>query len=295
MHVSVLQKELIDCLEPRKNENFVDGTVNGGGHARLILEKTGPNGSLLGIDWTGELIEELGVQLKAEGYGGRVTLVCGNFARLTEIVHENSFHPINGVLLDLGFSSWHLEDSGRGFSFLKKERLDMRFNQESELDAWEIVNRWPEEEIGAILRDYGQERFWRKIAAGIVAERQLSPLETTDDLVRAIEKSVPEWYRKRRLHSATKSFQALRIVVNRELANLSRVLPQIVEVLSPKGRMAIISFHELEDRMVKQFLKEKEQQGELRLLTKRPVKPSEEEIKENRRARSARLRAAQKI
>lgn len=295
MHVSVLKKELIDCLDPQPNENFVDGTVNGGGHARLILEKTGPRGRLLGIDRTQELVIKLKRELIQEGYDQRVILACDNFARLKEIVHENKFHPVNGLVLDLGFSSWHLEKSGRGFSFMLDQRLDMRFDQHDELDAWTIINRWSEEEIGALIRDYGQENFWRKIAANIVAERQLSSLDTTGDLVRVINKSVPDWYRHRKIHPATKTFQALRIVVNRELSNLSRVLPQIIEVLAPQGRAAIISFHELEDRMVKQFFKSEEEAGRLELITKRPIKPSETEISKNRRARSARLRAVRKI
>ncbi len=294
MHVPVLQKELIEVLNPQSGERFVDGTINGGGHARMILERTGPRGKLLGIDLTPELINQLEKELEEEGHGDRVKLVCDNFARLSDIVHENNFHPVNGLVLDLGMSSWHLEHSGRGFSFSQEEKLDMRFGRQGETDAWTIVNRWSEEEIGAVIRDYGQERFWQKIASNIVAERQLNSLDTTADLVRVIQKSVPGWYRGQRIHPATKTFQALRIVVNQELANLSRVLPQAVEVLASGGRMSIISFHELEDRMVKQFFKSEEGEGRLKLLTKRAVKASEKEVLENRRARSARLRAAQK-
>lgn len=296
MHIPVLQKELIECLAPQKNENFVDATINGGGHARLILRKNGPKGMILGIDWTQELIDKLRKETLQEGFKDRIMLVCDNFAHLIDIVHENNFGPIHGIVMDLGFSSWHLEKSGHGFSFLLNEPLDMRFNDKNDLDAWTIINRWSEEEIAAMIRDYGQERFWRKIATNIVAERQLAPIETTKDLVEVIEKSVPEWYRKsRHLHPATKTFQALRITVNHELSNLSQVLPQIMEVLAPGGRMVIISFHELEDRIVKQFLKTNEQEGMVDLITKRPIKPSEEEISQNRRARSARLRAARKI
>jgi 16S rRNA (cytosine1402-N4)-methyltransferase len=295
MHIPVLQKELIELLNPAQNENFIDGTINGGGHSRLILEKTSPGGKLLGIDWTHELIEELSVRFEEEGHGERVKLVADNFARLSEIVHENKFGPVHGILLDLGFSSWHLDKSGRGFSFMKNERLDMRFDKYNKLDAWTIINQWPEEEIGAAIRDYGQERFWRKISVNIVAERQLSPINTTHDLAAVIRKSVPSWYCQQRINESTKTFQALRIVVNRELSNLSRVLPQMIEVLAPEGRMAVISFHELEDRIVKQFLKGEESEGRIRLLTKKTVKASEDEIKINHRARSARLRVAQKI
>ena len=295
MHIPVLQNELIELLDPKQGDNFIDGTINGGGHSRLILEKTSPKGKLLGIDWTHELIEGLSVRFKEEGYEERVKLVADNFSRLEEIVQDNGFGPVNGILLDLGFSSWHLDKSGRGFSFMKNERLDMRFDKYNKLDAWTIINRWPEEEIGAAIRDYGQERFWRKISSNIVAERQLNPINTTYDLTAVIKKSVPAWYCQQRINESTKTFQALRIVVNRELSNLSRVLPQMVEILAPEGRMAVISFHELEDRIVKQFLKGEESEGRIKLLTKRPIKASEEEIKINRRARSARLRVAQKL
>jgi 16S rRNA (cytosine1402-N4)-methyltransferase len=294
MHTPVLQKELIDCLAPEKNENFVDATINGGGHARLILKRTAPKGMLLGIDWTPELINKLDEDLKQEGCRERVVLSCDNFAKLGDIVRENDFRPINGVVLDLGFSSWHIERSGHGFSFLSNEPLDMRFNDRNDLDAWTVINRWSEEEIAATIRDYGQERFWKKIASSIVADRQLTPIDTTGDLVEIIERSVPEWYRRGKLNAATKTFQALRIVVNQELSNLSQVLPQIVEVLAPGGRVAVISFHELEDRIVKQFLKSKEKEGSLALINKKVIKASPEEVIKNKRARSAKLRAARK-
>ncbi len=295
MHVPVLQSEVIEYLDPKPNENFVDGTINGGGHARLILDKTGPRGRILGIDLTPELIVRLKRDLITEGQSQRVVLINDNFARLEDIVRENKFHPVNGLILDLGFSSWHLEQSGRGFSFMANQRLDMRFNPREELNAWTIINRWSEDEIGALIRDYGQENFWRKIAASIVADRQLNPIDSTKDLAQTINKSVPEWYRHRKIHPATKTFQALRIVVNRELSNLVRVLPQAISILAPQGRIVIISFHELEDRMVKQFFKTEEEAGRIELITKRPVKPSEKEITQNRRSRSARLRAARKI
>lgn len=291
MHVPVLQKELIELLAPANGQNFIDGTINGGGHAQLILERTGPRGKLLGIDLTPELIEKLENDFREKGMADRAVLVCDNFARIGDIVLEKEFKPVHGIVLDLGMSSWHLEDSGRGFSFSRDEKLDMRFNPHNELSAWTVVNRWSEEELGAAIRDYGQERFWRKIASRIVAERQLKPLDRTGDLVEVIEGSVPGWYRQQRIHPATKTFQALRIVVNRELANLSRVLPQAVGLLVSGGRMAVISFHELEDRTVKQFFKAEEEKGSLQLLTKRAVKASEKEVRENRRARSARLRA----
>lgn len=295
MHVPVLQSEVMECLDPKPNENFVDGTIDGGGHARLILAKTKPHGRILGIDLTPELIVKLKRDLISEGQDQRVVLISDNFARLEDIVRENKFHPVNGLILDLGFSTWHLEQSGRGFSFMANQRLDMRFDPREELNAWTIVNRWSEDEIGALIRDYGQENFWRRIAANIVADRQLNPIDSTKDLVQTINKSVPEWYRHRKIHPATKTFQALRIVVNRELSNLARVLPQAISVLAPGGRLAIISFHELEDRMVKQFLKTEEESGRIELITKRAIKPSEKEIVQNRRSHSARLRAARKI
>jgi 16S rRNA (cytosine1402-N4)-methyltransferase len=193
-------------------------------------------------------------------------------------------------------SSWHLEKSKRGFSFLRKERLDMRYDAKgNDLTAEEIVNQYSQEEIEKILKEYGEERFYKRIAKKIVEKRKESFIEDTFQLVEIIKSAVPPWYRYRRIHPATKTFQALRVAVNDELNNLKRALPQTVKVLKKEGRVVIISFHSLEDRIVKNFFKEMSKEKKLRVLTKKPIRPSVEEIKINYRSRSAKLRAASKI
>jgi 16S rRNA (cytosine1402-N4)-methyltransferase len=290
VHIPVLQKEVLDFLNPKANENFVDCTIGEGGHAFAILERILPNGKLLGIDWTRELIESL--MAKAGSLNKNLILVCDNFANLKNIVKRCGFGQVSGVLFDLGLSSWHLEKSGRGFSFSRDEPLDMRF--QGGVTAQEIVNWWPQKELERMLKEYGEERFAKRIANEIVRSREKEPITSTLQLVSIIERAVPYWYQKRRIHPATKTFQALRIAVNDELNNLGRALPQAIEVLKPGGRLVVISFHSLEDRIVKNFLRENSRKGLLKVLTKKPVKPSAEEVKVNPRSRSARLRAAVK-
>jgi len=290
VHIPVLQKEVLDFLNPKANENFVDCTIGEGGHALAILERILPNGKLLGIDWTRELIESL--MAKAGSLSKNLILVCDNFANLKNIVERQGLGQVSGVLFDLGLSSWHLEKSGRGFSFSRDEPLDMRF--QGGITAQEIVNWWPQKELERMLKEYGEERFAKRIANEIVRSREKEPITSTLQLVSIVERAVPYWYQKRRIHPATKTFQALRIAVNDELNNLKRALPQAIEVLKPGGRLVVISFHSLEDRVVKNFLRENSRKGLLKMLTKKPVKPSAEEVKVNPRSRSARLRAAVK-
>jgi len=310
-HVPVLKKQVLEYLIPKKNKNFIDCTIDGGGHALEILKATEPKGKVLGIDQDKEIIESLEKKnLK------NLILVCNNFKNLKKIVKENKFGPVSGILLDLGMSKWHLEKSGRGFTFKKDEPLDMRYNLESRgskveggnvLTAREIVNFWKEKEIEQILAEYGQERFSRKIANQIISERKRVPIKTSFELVEIVKKAVPSWYKRKRIartrpfgslrgrHFATKTFQALRIAVNQELENLEKVLPQAIEILEKKGRIVVISFHSLEDRIVKNFFKEKQKLQIIKILTKKPIRPSQEEIKLNPNARSAKLRAAEKI
>ena len=290
VHIPVLQKEVLNLLNPKANENFVDCTIGEGGHAFAILERILPDGKLLGIDWTRELIESL--MAKAGSLSKNLILVCDNFANLKNIVERQGLGQVSGVLFDLGLSSWHLEKSGRGFSFSRDEPLDMRF--QGGVTAQEIVNWWPQKELERMLKEYGEERFAKRIANEIVRSREEEPITSTLQLVSIVERAVPYWYQKRRIHPATKTFQALRIAVNDELNNLGRALPQAIEVLKPGGRLVVISFHSLEDRIVKNFLRENSRKGLLKVLTKKPVKPSAEEVKVNPRSRSARLRAAVK-
>jgi 16S rRNA (cytosine1402-N4)-methyltransferase len=302
MHIPVLQKEVIKYLAPSSNENFVDCTFGGGGHTIAILKENGPKGKVLGIDQDPELISSY--KLQVTSFKKRLILVCGNFADLKKITEAYKFRPINGVLLDLGMSSWHLQKSGRGFTFQKDEPLVMRYDGKCQnynlrpkayLTAKEILNKWPQEEIERILKEYGEERFAKRIAEEIVRRRKIVPIQTTSQLVEIIKKSVPAWYQRKRIHPATKTFQALRIAVNEELTNLKKVLPQIVEILEKQGRAVIISFHSLEDRIVKTFFKEMAKKQILEILTKKPIRPGPKEIQANPRARSAKLRAAKII
>lgn len=286
-------REVLQFLDPKPNENFVDCTVGMGGHALAVLEHNKPYGRVLGIDFDPEVLENLKSKVKGSDFEKRLILVCDNFANLNAIVEECDFKKVSGVLFDLGFSSWHLEESRRGFSFWKNELLDMRYNpKQNPLTAAEIVNKWSQRDIERILRIYGEERFAKRIAAEIVSSR---PLRTTVDLVMAVEKATPAWYHRRRIHFATKTFQALRIAVNNELENLREALPQALGTLDDGGKLVVIAFHSLEDRMVKNFLREKAKEGVVKILTKKPIRPSREEILENPRARSARLRVASKI
>jgi len=289
MHIPVLQKEVIEYLDPKPNENFIDCTIGEGGHTLAILEKNGPEGKVLGIEWDPELYKNLKKEIPRWNLGKRVVLVNDSYTNLKEIVEREKFQPVSGILFDLGFSSWHLEESGRGFSFEKNEPLDMRYNLENPLTAEKIVNNWPEREIEKILREYGEERFARRIAREIVQERKIKPIKITFQLVETIKKATPIWYHHRKIHPATRTFQALRIAVNDELKNLEIALPQAVEILEKDGKLAVISFHSLEDRIVKNFFREN-----LKVITKKPIRPFLEEIELNPRSRSAKLRVGQK-
>ncbi|MFH1036509.1 MAG: 16S rRNA (cytosine(1402)-N(4))-methyltransferase RsmH [Patescibacteria group bacterium] len=291
-HIPVLQKEVIEYLDPKPNENFIDCTVGGGGHASAILERTGPKGKLLGIDWDAGQIKNL--KPKFKNFGKRTVLINDNYANLKKIVSGQKFGKASGILLDLGFSSWHMEESERGFSFSKREPLDMRYDLQNPLTAEKIINYWSEADLEKIFREYGEEQFSKQIAKSVIDARRVITIENTLQLVEIIKKAVPAGYQHGKIHFATKTFQALRIAVNGELDNLEKVLPQILEILKTKGRIVIISFHSLEDRIVKNFYNNQAKEGLLEILTKKPVQPGNEEITINPRARSAKLRAAQK-
>ena len=298
MHIPVLQKEVLQYLDPKPNENFIDCTAGGGGHTFSIFEKIAPKGKILGIDADQEVIKNL----KSEKSGKRIIFVCDSYANLKEIVKKYKFRPVKGILFDLGLSSWDLEKSGRGFSFKKNEPLDMRYSLQNKFPAEKIINFWSKFDIEKIIREYGEERKSEYIAQEIVEKRKIKPIKTTWQLREIINRTGA---------SPQKSFQALRIAVNDELNNLENALPQALEILKPGGRLVVISFHSLEDRIVKNFYKsrilipEKQDQSEnrqnlekpsanLKILTKKPVIPTGEEIKVNPRSRSAKLRAAEK-
>ncbi len=295
MHIPVLQKEVIKYLDPKPNENFIDCTVGSGGHTFLILEAIEPNGKVLAIDQDPEILKDTKYKIQNTKYRNRVILVCDSFADLKEIVKKEKFRSVAGMLFDLGMSSWHLEESGRGFSFLKNEPLDMRYNLKNPLTCAKILNFWSGSEIEKILKEFGEERFARNIAKEIVRERKLNTIKTTSQLVKILKRAIPYKYQRQRIHLATRTFQALRIAVNDELGNLEKALPQAIEVLMSGGRLTVISFHSLEDRTVKNFLKEKNKENLIEILTKKPIRPDLEEIKINPRSRSSKLRAAIKL
>lgn len=288
VHIPVLKKEVIKYLDPKPNENFIDCTFGEGGHLTEILKKIEPKGKVLGIEIDPELFKKVKARFKEKN----LILVNDSYANLREIVKKEKFRNISGILFDLGVSSWHFEKSKRGFSFEKDEKLDMRYNQNESLTAEKIINEWPGTEIEKILKECSQERFAKKIAEEIVKTRKLKKIERTSQLLEIIKRATPSWYQRQKIHFATKTFQALRIAVNHELENLKSTLPQALEVLKSKGKLVIISFHSTEDRIVKNFLKENSKKGLLKILTKKPERPSPEEIKKNPRARSAKLRAA---
>jgi len=294
-HIPVLQKEVLEFLSPKKDENFIDATIGGGGHAFEILKHTAPGGKLLGIDANNSAIEDLRKKSENQEFINRLILVCDNFSNLQNIVAKSNFNSVRGVLADLGFSSLELETSGRGFSFLRNEPLIMAYGETHDLTAARILNNFSEKDLADIFFKYGEERFSRRIAKKIVEERRTKEITTTFELVEIIKKATPYFYHHGRLHPATKVFQALRIAVNDELNNLDKFLPQALNILATGGKLTIISFHSLEDRIVKNFLKEKKQEGLIEILTKKVIRPGDEEIAKNPRARSAKLRAAIKI
>ena len=286
-HIPVLQKEVLQYLDPKPSENFIDATVGEGGHAISILEKNGPEGKLLGIDLDSQQVNSSKNYLS--DFEKRIILVNDSYVNLKEIVERENFKSVHGILLDLGMSSWQLEKSGKGFSFLKDEALDMRYSLQNTLTAEKVINEYPEKEIEKILIEYGEEKFARQITMKIVQERTKKEIKSTFELRDIIKKATSN--RRGNIHLATRTFQALRIEVNGELANVKKVLPQAIAVLAPGGRLAVISFHSLEDRIVKNFFKGESEKGIVKVLTKKPIVAGYDEVVANPRARSAKLRA----
>ncbi|MFZ5365356.1 MAG: 16S rRNA (cytosine(1402)-N(4))-methyltransferase RsmH [Patescibacteria group bacterium] len=307
IHKPVLIKEVIESLDPQPNQNFIDCTLGAGGHTRELLEKTRPNGKVLALDWDENAVIEAKQTLKE--YLPRLTLIRDNYSNLKKVVQENDFADFSGVLLDLGLSSDQLKSSGRGFSFLTDEPLDMRFSLTNGLTAGQILNNWSEPELKKILKEFGEEEKFHKIVAEIVKYRRNRKFKTTHQLVDLIErvKGLP---RKGKIHPATKVFQALRIAVNNELENIKSTLAQAAGLMPVGSKIAVISFHSLEDRIIKQFFQRESKdcvcpseipecrcghRAILKIITKKPVIASAAEVKENPRARSAKLRVAERI
>lgn len=317
-HVPVMLEEVLKFLSPKPGGYYVDGTVGGGGHTQAILERCAPDGKVLGIDSDMQAIDRVKQRLTDYVNNGRLVLVQGNFAELARIVDEADFASVEGVLLDLGFSSYQMDNPERGFSFSVDGPLDMRLNRSQELTAADIVNGASEQELADIFWRYGEEKRSRQVARRIVRERARGAITGTSQLARLAAAGIP--YKAGAIHPATRVFQALRIAVNGELESLEKALPQIVDVLSTArkdktsggtgGRMAVISFHSLEDRLVKDFMRREARdcicppnipvcvcghKARLRILTPKPVTPTSSEVLDNPRARSAKLRAAEII
>lgn len=281
-------REVMGVLEPRPGGIYVDATVGLGGHAEAILSLLGPEGRLVGIDRDDEAL-----RMAKERLGdGRVILRKGNFSGMEEIIKGLGISEVDGVLFDFGVSMMQFKDMGRGFSFSSDEPLDMRMDRSQELTAEHIVNTYPEEEMIRILREYGEERFAKKIARTIVEYRAKKRIVSCNELA-GIVKAVSG--RRGRVHPATKTFQALRIAVNDEMNEIEKGLKASLSLLRGGGRLCAISYHSLEDRAVKNFIRNSERQGLARAITKKPLTPSAEEIRKNPSARSAKLRGAERL
>jgi len=289
-HTPVLLGETIEALNVQPGGRYIDATLGAGGHAAAILENSSPGGQLLGIDADPRAIEMAAARLEA--YRDSILLVNDNFSNLREICHKYDFLPVHGILFDLGLSSLQLEQDNRGFSFQHDALLDMRLSPDQETTAADIVNTSPERQLARLIKDYGEERYSHQIARQIVRQR---PVTTTLQLVEAVERAVGG--RRGRIHPATRTFLALRIAVNQELENLESALKQATSLLGFGGRLVVISYHSLEDRIVKNFTRQ-EAGGEkacLRLINKKVLTPSTLEVRSNPRSRSAKLRAAERI
>lgn len=293
-HTSVMLEEVVSHLQPRAGGLYVDATVGGGGHTEALLRASAPDGRVIGLDWDDEAIAASRERLR--GWGDRVELVAADFGQLQDVLTTAGVAGVDGVIFDLGVSSRQLDEPSRGFSFLRDGPLDMRMSLQTGTTARELLATASAEELVRIFAEYGEEHRARAIARRIVAERDRQPLETTSQLALLVERvSGPQ--RGRRIHPATRVFQALRIAVNRELEQLEQGVAAAVAVLKPGGRVAVISFHSLEDRIVKWFFRGEagRETPTLRIVTKKPVIPGDEEMNANPRARSAKLRVAEKI
>jgi 16S rRNA (cytosine1402-N4)-methyltransferase len=295
-HKTVLLQKAIDGLDIKDGDIFVDGTLGGGGHTEEVCKRFGDKVKIIGIDLDSDAIKRSKERLAKTKCN--IVYAEGSFRDIDTILLSLGFKHADKILLDIGLSSNQFEESGRGFSFQKDEPLIMSFKKdlpEGDLTAGEIVNNWDEENLEAILEGYGEEQFAWRIARAIVSKRALKPIVTTSELVDIILGATPKFYHHQKIHPATKTFQALRITVNDEIRALKEGTRKSFELLNPSGRLAVISFHSLEDRVVKQFFNECEKSGTGKKTSKKPIVPGIEEALENPRARSAKLRIIEKI
>lgn len=291
MHIPVLLDKVVSVLEPLEGKTVLDATLGGGGHAAAVLDRMGPAGKLIGIDQDADALAAAKERLVS--FGERVSLFESNFSAIKEVLSMAGVPFVDGVIMDLGLSSLQLDEAERGFSFSLEGPLDMRMDRRKRLTAKELVNTLEESKLGGLLREYGEERFAKRIASAIVHSRSRKPISTTRELAEIVERSVPRKAWPRHIHPATRTFQALRIVVNGELDNLREGLNQAVDALAPGGKLLVISYHSLEDRIVKHGFKAIHG-DRFRILTKKPLIAEEEEIARNPRSRSAKLRVLER-
>lgn len=303
VHKSVLLNETIDGLNIQPDGIYVDGTLGGGGHAYEVCRRLGDKGSIVGIDQDAAAIKAAGNRLK--DFGEKVTIVRSNYCDMKSKLHELGIDKVDGIVLDLGVSSYQLDTAERGFSYREDAPLDMRMDTRQKMTARDIVNDYEEMELYRVIRDYGEDKFAKNIAKHIVAARKVKPIETTGELTEIIRASIPMKYQKKSGHPAKRTFQAIRIELNRELEVLKDSLDDMIDLLNTGGRLCIITFHSLEDRIVKSAFRKNENPctcpsdfpvcvcGKVSkgsILTRKPILPSEEEMEENSRAKSAKLR-----
>ena len=302
-HVSVLLQETVDGLNVKPDGIYVDGTLGGGGHSYEVCTRLGAKGSIIGIDQDEAAIEAASIRLK--DFGEKVTIVRSNYCDMKSRLHELGIDKVDGIMLDLGVSSYQLDTADRGFSYREDAPLDMRMDRRQKMTARDIVNDYSEMDLYRVIRDYGEDKFAKNIAKHIVQERAKRPIETTGELTEVIRHAIPMKFQKKTGHPAKRTFQAIRIELNRELDVLRDSLDDMIDMLNPGGRLCIITFHSLEDRIVKSAFKKNENPctcpsdfpvcvcGKVskgRVITRKPILPSEEEMEVNSRSKSAKLR-----
>lgn len=303
VHKSVLLQETIDGLMIKPDGIYVDGTLGGGGHASEVAKRLSDKGSIIGIDQDAAAIEAAGIRLK--DFGEKVTIVRSNYCDMKSQLQKLGIDKVDGIVLDLGVSSYQLDTAERGFSYREDAPLDMRMDRRQKMTARDIVNDYEERELFRVIRDYGEDKFAKNIAKHIVAARAKAPIETTGQLTEIIRESIPMKFQKKSGHPAKRTFQAIRIELNQELEVLKNSLDAMIDLLNPGGRLCIITFHSLEDRIVKSAFRKNENPctcpsdfpvcvcGKVSkgtIITRKPILPSEEEMEENSRAKSAKLR-----
>lgn len=306
-HKPIMVEEVIKGLNIKEDGIYVDGTLGGGGHSLEIVKRV-KNGKLIGIDQDKNAIEKARERLN--DYKDKTIIVHDNYLNIENILHGLNIEKVDGILLDLGVSSHQLDEGERGFSYHQDAPLDMRMNRDESFTAWNVVNKYNMQEIEKILWEYGEEKWAKRIAEFIVRERKVKTIDTTLELVDIIKKAIPKGARSENQHPARKTFQGIRIEVNKELEIIKRVLPKMVKLLKKGGRLCIIDFHSLEDRIVKRSFKELnkecicppdfpicvcDKKKEINIITKKPITPKKEEIENNPRSRSAKLRIAEKV